>query len=589
MGDHLDVNEFTVQSFDAVYSLDRRANGRQDLQVVETIVVDYPRPELNHGIERSLPTSYRGRPLSPTLGSVTDADGTAYQVATSTQDGQRTWRIGNPATYASGRTTYVIGYTVINAVQDFGDHQELYWDVNGDQWLQPIGRTSMRLTVAPTIGTAGLTGAMTCYLPYGRRCPISADGAVVTAQTGALDPYQTMTIAVGFAPGTVTDPGGRGLAGVDLAPYVLGAGGGVLALTLLWLVVAGLRARRTDAPLVAESTPPDDLSPAFAACLLGRPERAISAELLHQAVHGTIRLSGEGRRIGAQRIDRLTLPSGGDRGRLVNRALQSVFDVPNLNVGEQVADVAASVRRTRSRPLAKEYARFCAANAEGLWRRRSWLVGRLHLVMFAGAFVAAVLLAPLTSIPVVLISVGALLVAAAIVRGLVAAPRLSPVGQETVRHLLGLQMFIRTADTHRLEIMQGAQTAERGLDDDGVVLYEKLIGWAVALGVEDSWRRVIGGLLVADAQHHDGARPMRWFVGDQDLLFGRGRATSALSPGVGWQLAGQQTAASVVPGGGTSSRSSGSTGGGWSSGSSGGSSGGGFSGGGGGGGGGGGW
>lgn len=127
------TNQFTIESFDAAYTLARGDDGHAQLTVVETIVANFPRRRVNHGIFRSVPTSYRGRALTPTLVSVTDADGSDYGVDESAENGHVIWQIGNANTYVTGATTY----TVRNAVQDFGDHQELYWDVNGDEWLQP--------------------------------------------------------------------------------------------------------------------------------------------------------------------------------------------------------------------------------------------------------------------------------------------------------------------------------------------------------------------------------------------------------------------------------------------------------------------
>lgn len=225
----------------------------------------------------------------------------------------------------------------------------------------------------------------------------------------------------------------------------------------------------------------------------------------------------------------------------------------------------------------------------------------LPWLIFAGSGVLALIMVPRASVPVTLVSVGALIVAAAVIRGLVAAPRLSEAGRAEVAYLRGLQLFIRTADTHRLEVMQSARSTERG-DDDAYALYEKLLGWAVALGVEDSWRQVIGGLpatgiMASDSTTGSTGRSLSWFEGDQHALFDRRRGSTFTSTGLGWQFAGFQAASSLSSGwestksaiSSSMTSSSSGGGGGWSSGSSGGSSGGGFSGGGGGGGGGGGW
>ena len=596
------TNQFTITSFDAAYALSRDADGSALMTVTETIVADFPSGRVNHGILRGVPTTYRGRDLDVSLISVRTPKGTDYEVDADDQGGHLVWRIGSASTYVSGPTTYVITYQVRHAVQTFGDHQELYWDVNGDEWLQPVGRVSMTLTLDPDLA-AGLTGELACYLPSGGRCGISADGATVTAQSGGLSRGQTMTVAVGFVPGTVVDPGGLGLDAADLAPIGLGIGGGALALTLLWLVLARYRAGRIGEPLVAESTPPDDLSPAAAACLLGRPERAVTAELLNQAVLGSIRLSGEGRRIRAEQVATPVFPDGGDDGNLAKVAIRTAFGGGKVKTGDSVYDVAAAVRRYKAETLVAAYRRFSDNLAFGAWTHTKSPMRFLSWLLFATAGVVALIMVPRTSVPVALVALAALLVAAALIRGLTATPRLSAAGRQRVGYLRGMQMFIRTADTHRLATMQSAATAARG-PNQSIELYEKLLGWAVALGVEDSWLRVIGGLPATAGATSGTSLHLDWLDGDPAALFGPAdrRHRRLSTPVSGWTFAGYQTSAAMSSGwtstrdvlsSWSSSMNSGSSssggGSGWSSGSSGGSGGGGFSGGGGGGGGGGGW
>lgn len=53
------TNQFTIESFDAAYTLARDDDGHARLTVVETIVANFPRRRVNHDVFRSVPTSYR--------------------------------------------------------------------------------------------------------------------------------------------------------------------------------------------------------------------------------------------------------------------------------------------------------------------------------------------------------------------------------------------------------------------------------------------------------------------------------------------------------------------------------------------------
>ena len=197
-----------------------------------------------------------------------------------------------------GRQTYVITYTLENVTWNFPDTGlEFYWDVNGVDWAQPFGSVTGRLHVPAELADR-LTGTTTCYQgPHGAttRCDaIGSDdepgGVVVTARASSLTPYQTLTMAVGFAPGTFQ---------MFDASYLASPFGwlqGLVGIGAVGVGVWGLRRRRAvkDAPgrptLIAEYEPPTTVDALESAVLLGRQSKAIPAEVLEQAVVGSIRI-----------------------------------------------------------------------------------------------------------------------------------------------------------------------------------------------------------------------------------------------------------------------------------------------------------
>ncbi|MFV0451260.1 MAG: DUF2207 family protein, partial [Propioniciclava sp.] len=174
--------------------------------------------------------------------------------------------------------------------------------------------------------------------------------------------------------------------------------------------------------------------------------------------------------------------------------------------------------------------------------------------------------------------------------------RLTRSGVSAFRYLNGLRMFLEASEADRMAMVQGEATSERRGDDLFVPIFEKLLPYAIALGIEDSWQRAVGTDLEPEMTWLPsvGGAPVRLMVADfgsgYDLQYttdnaSRGSMGLLLSDwgdGVKSAFSGW---GSGSDGGGSSGWSSGG-GGGWSGG---GSSGGGFSGGGGGGGGGGGW
>jgi uncharacterized membrane protein YgcG len=189
--------------------------------ITETIDYDFgvvPR----HGIQRDLVLKQRfddshDRVYPLHVLSVAASAGTPAQWRVLDQPGGiKRIRIGDPDRTITGRHRYVITYRLGSVLNGFRDHDELYWNVTGDQWLVPIGAVTVQVHT-PT----AVTGA-TCFVgPRGSnvRCASSrtaptaatatdpgASGGTVTFTNGRLVPGSELTMVVGFVPQGVTTP-----------------------------------------------------------------------------------------------------------------------------------------------------------------------------------------------------------------------------------------------------------------------------------------------------------------------------------------------------------------------------------------------
>ncbi|NTW45680.1 MAG: DUF2207 domain-containing protein [Candidatus Moranbacteria bacterium] len=131
------VTDWYIRDFDSQIIVNKDSS----LDITETIVADCGMAVGKHGIFRILPTrlSIDGKKVETpvTLGSITDENGTpyAYQTIENASDGTVTWKIGAADTTVQGAHTYVISYSVKNAIR-FGnaEYDELYWNLNGNFW-----------------------------------------------------------------------------------------------------------------------------------------------------------------------------------------------------------------------------------------------------------------------------------------------------------------------------------------------------------------------------------------------------------------------------------------------------------------------
>jgi len=496
---HAGVDDFSFESLDVEYQLGRAEDGTSTLTVVETFVALFPEFDQNRGMRRAIPDSYLGAPLHPELVSITDETGAPRAEETESEDGYYSMT-SRADDFVHGRQTYVFTYTLQNVTHHFADTgvDEFYWNVNGVEWRQPFGRITARVTMPDDL-EAARTGAQACYVGSQgstQTCAIEDADGTIAASAENVQPYQTMTIAIGFAPDTFTEFDPNYLA----SPWGwLQSGVAVLGLgTALVLAAVTRRRHLRDEPgrpvIIAEYTPPRGIDALESAVLLGRTTKAIPAEVLEQAVVGSIRIEeGPPKWFGGTKLKAVLVdPSLADGdGRML---LPGLF--PQGLPGEEFEFGRSDTRfSTTAQKVLK------AASAElssrGL-RRKVPLGARAWPVVIAILSAVLVLLFGIGAlagyvtawVPILLI-IGSVLVVL-LVAGMVSRKPLTAAGAETRDHLLGLKEFIEWAEADRIRMLQSPQGAERVRVDVSdprmkLKLYEKLLPYAVVFGQEKKW------------------------------------------------------------------------------------------------------
>ena len=132
-----------IESFDANIAVQNDGS----LSVTEKILYNFGSNQ-RHGIYRDIPlTSANGPKLVIDVSGVSNESGEEYNYTTSTSGGILHIKIGDPQLLISGTKNYIINYTVYNSIRTFKDHDELYWNVTGDQWPVAIGVASAIVTL----------------------------------------------------------------------------------------------------------------------------------------------------------------------------------------------------------------------------------------------------------------------------------------------------------------------------------------------------------------------------------------------------------------------------------------------------------
>lgn len=516
-----------ITSFDVVIQV----TDAGDLEIVEQIVYDFGDEE-RRGIFRDIPVRLwydetYDRLYRVDISEVSSPSGAPSQYSTEDPGGGlMRLRIGDPDVTITGEHTYVITYRVEGALNGFDSHDELYWNITGNDWGVPIDRVSVAVT-AP----ASIIDVLCFAGPYGsnQQCDHAAQrGEVATFMQAGLAPYEGVSVVVGFPTGTVPTPTPilterwtfeRAFSATPTTLTAMGVAAVLVAGGVGWLLWTVGRDRRwsgsaVDArfgsggghaervplfaggPFPVEYSPPGNLRPGLIGTL--RDEVAhpldVSATIVDLATRHYLRIeevttAGFLRDKTDWKLIRLATPPRSDLREYERILLDALFED-----GEEVE--LSSLRTKFHARLAEVQQALYKEMVERGWYARSpestrnrWLgfgiaalVLSIALVVFSAVFTRWALV----PIPFVFGSIALL-----ILHG--RTPARTAAGSAVLRQVRGFERFIGSAEQYR------AQFAERA-----GVFYDYL-PYAIVFGLTDQWAKAFEGL--ADMPQAD------WYTG----------------------------------------------------------------------------
>ena len=260
------------------------------LDVTETIEANFIGAW--NGLYRTIPVEYVtpqgfNYTLFVKLESATDAAGRALKVDSSRERHYLKWKIYvNDANNAV--RTITLHYRVTNALKFFEDHDELYWNVTGDEWDVPIENASAQILLP-----AGVTGIRATAFTgsYGSRAQnaeiVTSDNSVKVTMLRPLGFHEGLTVVVGWDKGFVKEPGTSELIDQFLAsnwPIFFPV---PVFLFMFWLWYTRGRDPRVG-PVAVQYAPPPGMTPAEAGALVDDDAgmRDITATIVDLAVRG---------------------------------------------------------------------------------------------------------------------------------------------------------------------------------------------------------------------------------------------------------------------------------------------------------------
>ncbi|MFY9752643.1 MAG: DUF2207 domain-containing protein [Candidatus Acidiferrales bacterium] len=245
-----------------------------------------------NGIYRTIPVNYTGAggmnyKLMLAAVSATDEDGNSLKIERSTQGNNAKFKIWVPG--AQDATKKILfSYRVVDAIRFSDEHDELYWNVTGDQWDVPIQSASAHIELP-----AGVTGlhAIAYTGAAGSRAQDAevtiSDNSVEIVANHRLAFHQGLTAVVGWDKGFVHQPTAAQLIALYLQsnwPLILIP---IVLAIMLWLWWTRGRDPERGAVTV-QYEPPDKLTPGECGTLVDNEVdmRDITATLVDLAVKG---------------------------------------------------------------------------------------------------------------------------------------------------------------------------------------------------------------------------------------------------------------------------------------------------------------
>lgn len=513
-----DVNDFEFESFDATYKLSVTGDGLSVLQVRETLIPLFPERDQNRGLFRYIPDHYEGARLNTEVYSLVDETGSPRPLETYIDGDFVVVDTAVPeGTYLRGKQTFVLKYSQSNVLREFGEDGiwEFYWDVNGTGWQQRFQTVTASVEIDASLSQDLLTDRTYCYFgQYGseQKCTISLEqhgaGYVVRAQTENLGPGETLTIALGFSTDSVILEEQFELApGISIPSLILFAL--LMILVLPNAIIFRAKHLRHEGPIrqsKPEYLPPKNLELEMAALLLRRPGAIMTGKLLQLAVEKKVRLIEYEKEKWGVKLERSDLPRA-----------DAVFLAATLGNFPRVGNVMPlPTSPSDLGPSFSDYTKESAARFRELYLRTISTKSRvlpilsavgISLALFTLGFLGLSLFRPpdptgtLLTFPAVIVT--------AIVGFLISKKPLNLAGSENLRKLSGLKVYLKLAEEERLAVLQSPEGAIRRGDERYIVLHERLLPWALLLGVADQWAKeldvispAVAGTGIMDSKSH---------------------------------------------------------------------------------------
>ena len=494
-----------IQSFDA--TIDVGADGSI---VVEEVIVPRFTGSWN-GIFRTIPIQYEtpqglNYTLQLAVVSVTDSEGAPLKYESSRERHYRKLKIWVPGATDTTKTVKV-RYRVSNGLRFFEEHDELYWNVTGDEWEVPIEAATALIRLPGGVSGVRATAFRGAYGSTEQATAnVEPDGVRIHAVSG-LAFREGLTAVVGWNPGIVHRP-----TAVEKTANVVYSNLPLAIPPLVFFVMLRLwRARGRDpelAPIATQYEPPATMTPAELGTLVdGKPDmRDITATIVDLAVRGYLHIEESGSEgflgffSSKDYRFKLTKPRSDWKG--LRRHEQDLLEAM-FGGGDSVSLSTLKNKFYKHLPALRNHL-YGGLVSDGFYTGRPDHVRALY--MAGGAVGGAVIAAGSGTVMTTLGMQPVAGIIAGIASGLIVVcfgwfmPARTLRGTRELERVLGFQEFLSRVESDRMD--RTIKTPE---------MFEKFLPYAMALGVADTWAKAFEGIYTQSPSWYTGPGHMHTF------------------------------------------------------------------------------
>ena len=540
---------FSTNSQERILSYDILAEVEKDgaLLVQEQISVVAEGNAIKRGIYRSFPTKYKDR-----LGNRFKA---GFEVTGVLKNGvPEPWFTEEKANgvivyigdkdieLMPGTYNYTLSFKTTRQIGFFDDYDELYYNAIGGDWAFPIETATVTIRAPEGSGIiqkaaySGYAGSAGCD------CELTSEGNLVKlTTTSPLQPHEQLTIAVAWERGLVARPSALSKMvnflkdNLHILFALAGIAGAIMLYFRKWKSAGKDPAKGTIIPLF---DPPGGFSPAATGYLssMGMKEEVITSALVNMAVSGYLKINRTKKKYSLELVPGAAVELTPEEKAMASVLFTGRTEIDLDNVNNILFQKARSeAEKTLKGKMIPEYFN---RNARHL----------LPGVIFSVVLVLLIFaLSPSPAVPVILIFI--LTGIGILFSWLMKAP--TPLGRALMDEAEGFKMYLSVAEKDQLNLMHEPElTVER---------FEKLLPFAIALGVENQWGKKFENALRRSMQDTKTYHPS-WYTGT-------GAGAAAFSPvnftsAMGKSFSSAISSASTPPGSSSGSGGGGSSGGG---------------------------